>query len=209
MYLSRVKLDLKRSDTKRAVSSPQVMHGIIEGCYIEKNRTLWRLDALNGNLYLLLVSELPPNFENLCFQLCEEGETGETKNYKAYLDRIKKGQEFRFRIRGNTVHCIMTEKGRRGKVVPHVGKSHKNEWLIKKSKLNGFKIAEDCFSIVESGVQQFYKKRKSIPVRLSYTVFEGILNVTDEKLFVEALSRGIGRGKAYGCGLITVMELIL
>ena len=207
MYLSRVKLDLKRSETKRAVSSPQVLHGIIEGCYTEKNRTLWRLDALKGDLYLLLVSELLPNFENLSSQLCEEGETWQTKNYKAYLDKIKKGQEFRFRFRGNPVHSIMTEKGMRGKVVPHVGESHKKEWLIKKSTQNGFSVTEDSFSIVETGVQQFYKKEKSKPIRLSHTVFEGVLSVTDEELFVEALSRGIGRGKAYGCGLLTVMEL--
>ena len=36
--------------------------------------------------------------------------------------------------------------------------------------------------------------------------FEGLLRVTDAALFREALTRGIGRGKAYGLGLLTLMR---
>ena len=35
--------------------------------------------------------------------------------------------------------------------------------------------------------------------------FEGILTVTDPELFCRALTEGIGRGKAYGMGMMTVM----
>jgi CRISPR system Cascade subunit CasE len=38
-----------------------------------------------------------------------------------------------------------------------------------------------------------------------YTVtYEGILEITDVELFKEVLTKGIGRGKAYGCGMLTI-----
>ena len=36
--------------------------------------------------------------------------------------------------------------------------------------------------------------------------FEGLLEVTDEELFRNMLVNGLGRGKAYGMGLMTVMR---
>jgi CRISPR system Cascade subunit CasE len=207
MYLSRIKLDLNKSATRKAISSPQILHGMVENCFTEKNRTLWRLDSLNGTLYLLIISKTTPNFEDLALQICKNGERGETKDYTTFMDIIKNGQGFRFRFRGNPVHSVVVEKGIRGKVTPHVGERHKREWFAKKAIQNGFTVDDDQFSIVETGVQQFYKKDKGTPVRLSYTVFEGILVVKDKDLFVKALTQGIGRAKAYGCGLITIMGL--
>jgi CRISPR system Cascade subunit CasE len=38
-------------------------------------------------------------------------------------------------------------------------------------------------------------------------VFEGVLQISDESLFKAALTNGIGRAKAYGCGLLTLANL--
>lgn len=207
MHLSRIKLDVSKLETMKAISSPQVLHAIIEGCFVQKNRTLWRLDSLKGNLYLLLVSEDAPNFESLEFQLCATGETGQTKNYVTFLANISNGQKLRFRFRGNPVHSVAACKGERGKVRPHVSEHHKREWLIKKSIPNGFVLEEDGFVMVETGQQRFYRNGKDKPVQLSYAIYEGVLTVADAAQFVTALTQGIGRGKAYGCGLMTVMVI--
>ena len=37
--------------------------------------------------------------------------------------------------------------------------------------------------------------------------YEGVLEVTDAAAFREALTNGIGRGKAYGMGMMTVMRI--
>ena len=42
---------------------------------------------------------------------------------------------------------------------------------------------------------------------LSVVTFEGILKVTDRDAFRRSMVSGIGRAKAYGCGLLTVMEV--
>jgi len=212
VYLSRIRLDSNRKETKLIVSSPQRVHAIVEGCFdeyreAERGRTIWRLDYLNGNLYLLIVSEFVPNFSNCAEQLCKHGETGQTKDYVSFLSYIKNGQELRFRFRGNPVHSVVSDYGKRGKVMPHVSEHHKKEWLIKKSDANGFAVDYDSFIIVETGQQRFYRSGEKNAVKLVFATYEGILSVTDRELFINALCKGIGRGKAYGCGLITVMKM--
>ena len=36
--------------------------------------------------------------------------------------------------------------------------------------------------------------------------YEGVLQVTDAEAFCRLLTNGIGRGKAYGLGLMTVLQ---
>lgn len=37
--------------------------------------------------------------------------------------------------------------------------------------------------------------------------FEGVLTITEAELFRKALIDGIGRAKAYGCGLMTLARI--
>ena len=43
-------------------------------------------------------------------------------------------------------------------------------------------------------------------VSLLSVTYEGVLQITDEEKFCQLLTGGIGRGKAYGLGLMTVMS---
>ena len=43
-------------------------------------------------------------------------------------------------------------------------------------------------------------------VDLLSVTFEGLLTVTDAELFRKTLTEGIGRGKAYGMGMLTVVH---
>ncbi|MCL2249146.1 MAG: type I-E CRISPR-associated protein Cas6/Cse3/CasE [Oscillospiraceae bacterium] len=205
MYISRIKLNISNSKAMQAISSPQVVHALVEGCFVQKNRTLWRMDSLGGNLYLLIVSKEEPNFDDLATQLCERGEIGHTKNYASFLTKIENGQRLRFRFRGNTVHSVVKNKGERGKVKPYFSEKNKREWVLKKAEKNGFVLEENDFAMVDTGQQRFNKRASRNHVELSYATFEGVLTVADSEKFVTALTQGIGRGKAYGCGMMTVI----
>ena len=54
---------------------------------------------------------------------------------------------------------------------------------------------------------QFTKKEAGNRISFISVTYEGILTVTDKELFVKALTEGIGREKAYGMGMLTVMRL--
>ena len=69
MYLSRAELDATRRNTTIALASPQKFHGAVESAFPGgRRRRLWRLDTLNGKLYLLLLSEDVPDLTGLCAQ---------------------------------------------------------------------------------------------------------------------------------------------
>lgn len=50
-------------------------------------------------------------------------------------------------------------------------------------------------------------QKKKTQVTLRRTVFQGVLEVTDADVFQQSLVQGIGRGKAYGCGLLTIAPI--
>lgn len=88
MYLSRAELDPTRRSTMIALTSPQKFHGAVENSFSgERRRRLWRLDSLNGKLYLLLLSEELPDLTGLCAQF-GTGAAPETRRYEPLLERV-------------------------------------------------------------------------------------------------------------------------
>ncbi len=80
-------------------------------------------------------------------------------------------------------------------------------WLLKRAEQNGFSLQPDAFITSGYHKQKFYKKRNSSPISLSTIDYEGQLTITDTNLFQDLLSKGIGKAKAFGCGLMLVRRL--
>ena len=210
MILSRIELDTSKHDTRRAIAVPQVLHAAIEGCFPEKtdkDRKLWRLDRLQGSLYLLLLSPEKPDFTRFARQLCAEGVEGAIKDYAPLLGSIRTGVRLRFRLRANPTHSVPISKDVRGKVYSHITVEQKRDWLMKKAQGCGFKLDEQLYDVVETDYLRFWRSKDSRPVEIGVAVFEGELEVVDREMFVQSLTQGIGRAKAYGCGLLTVVGL--
>jgi CRISPR system Cascade subunit CasE len=94
----------------------------------------------------------------------------------------------------------------RGKILAHITTAHQEEWLINRSEKNGFKLADEEWLVTESRWYIFKKnKEQKNKVKLLSVTYEGILTVTDADAFRNALVNGIGREKAYGLGLMTIV----
>ena len=210
MYLSRIEMDTRRRETMRALSSPHVLHAAVESCFPDEpggtGRNLWRTDHLKGRLYLLLLSPQIPEFAAFARQFCGEGQQGETKPYDALLGRIQEKQRWYFRLRANPAHSKKDEAdtSARGKVYAHVTPKHQKAWLSNKAPRCGFVLGEETYEVVQSEPISFWRQGKL--VTLGIATFEGTLQVTDPALFSKSLTEGIGRAKAYGCGLLTIAE---
>ena len=50
-------------------------------------------------------------------------------------------------------------------------------------------------------------KRGTGTVTLTTATYDGALDIVDADAFRRTLTRGIGHGKAYGCGLLTIAPL--
>ena len=69
MYLSRVQIDSRNRRKIKDLTHLGAYHNWVESSFPEeftkkdRSRKLWRIDMLQGNKYLLLVSEKKPNME--------------------------------------------------------------------------------------------------------------------------------------------------
>ena len=69
-------------------------------------------------------------------------------------------------------------------------------------------MAEDEFDVVNSQWLEFPKRDEGgRTVTLRTATFEGELTIADMGLFQKTLLCGVGRAKAYGCGLLTIAPI--
>lgn len=221
MYLSRIELNTRRQSTMNALASPQKLHATVESGFphsIRKDenvRNLWRIDKLGNELNLIVLSNGKPDFTHIVEQFGWPGaeQKWETKNYTPLLERIEAGQRWQFRLRANPVHSVKQassleeqKPAKRGKVYAHVTVRQQEQWLLDRAEKYGFRLQEGSFCVVQREVRQFIRQRKR--VTLGIATFEGILEVVDAALFTNTLTCGIGRAKAYGCGLLTIAKVL-
>lgn len=212
MYLSRVELDVTRRATMRALAAPQKLHGAVESAFPgERRRRLWRLDHWNGKLYLLLLSEDLPNLLEISDQFGPVNRQGSTeiREYNQLLERIVPGSVWQFRLTANPTKSCAGEAGaeHRGKVLAHCTVEYQEKWLLDRAEKHGFRLEPDGFTVTASRWLHFAKGgMQNRTVSLLSVTYEGVLQVTEPDLFRTLLTSGIGRGKAYGLGLMTVIH---
>lgn len=211
MYISRVEVDVKNRKKIKNLSHVAAYHGWVEDSFPKEkkleNRTrkLWRVDTLNNKTYLILVSQEKPNFS--CLEKYGVEGTAESKQYDTFLNSIKNGDRYRFRITLNPVISLSQGSGNKSLIKPHVTIEYQRKYLIDRSIKNGFELDENEFSIVERGYENFYKSGQK-KVRLVKATYEGILTVKSADLLKDVLTKGMGKKRAYGFGLMTVIPMV-
>ncbi|MDO4466876.1 MAG: type I-E CRISPR-associated protein Cas6/Cse3/CasE [Bacillota bacterium] len=204
MYLSRVEIDKKKYETMKALYNLEIMHGMVERSFEgSRQRNLWRMDQLAGKDYLLLLSSTSPNNDNLPEQIGFADSKWETKSYDSFLSKISNGSQWHFRLTVNPTVCTYQDSNVRGKVKAIVTVPAQKEWLKKQGEKRGFSLLDNQFDVVETDWKKIKKDKRE--VRIISVSFEGILTVTDVDSFRELLTCGIGREKAYGMGLMTIV----
>lgn len=211
MYISRVEIDSSNRRKIRDLTNVEAYHGWVEQCFpIEigkevRTRKLWRLDTIQGRDYLLVVSKDKPNL-SILEKYGVKG-SAQTKSYVQFLNDLKVGGQFQFRVVLNPVISVYSSSNKkRGIVKPHVTIEHQMKYLLDRAEKNGFTLNEEDFCIVGRGYE-ILKKSSMKPVRLIKAEYEGILTITDIELFRRVLVDGIGKKKAYGFGLMTIIPI--
>ena len=210
MYLSRVEIDFNNRVNMRELNHVGAYHNWGEQAFPEevdrkiRSRKLWRIDCLAGKKYLLLVSEREPSRE----LLESRGVKGSfaSKEYDTFLSTIHTGDQFRFRIVLNPVHAVLEDERKRGKVYPLYAEKDQLQFLLDRGPKHGFTVPEDQVMIVERGQERLLKKGNH-STNLVKAVYEGRLKVLDSSRFVDLLINGMGREKAYGFGMMTVIKV--
>ena len=210
MYMSRVELDINNRRKISDLTHVGAYHSWVEDSFpdeLDKNvrtRKLWRLDTLQNKRYLLVVSEEKPDLKRL--EKYGVPGTAQAKSYDTFLNSIHNGGVYRFRAVLNPVHSVSNPNGKRGRVFPEITAKQQLAFLERKALTNGFELVPGQYDITERRYVLFRKTGQK-PVHLCQAAYEGILKVKDEDVFRNALCHGIGKKKAYGFGLMTVIPV--
>lgn len=207
MYLSRVMIDVLDHRKIRKLTNLEVFHSWVEHCFPdemqrgERSRKLWRIDKLQGNYYLLIVSKSRPDEE----VISEYGvaDTVMIKSYDAFLSQLSEGMRARFKVTLNPVMSKFIDGETRGQVLPHVTIDQQRHFLLDRAEKNGFTLNEYDFTVTH---REFVPLKKgSNAVKVSKVTYEGMLTISDIEQFNKTLTQGFGKKKAYGCGLMTII----
>lgn len=210
MYLSRVAIDNRNRKKISDLTHLGAFHNWIESSFpgeIKENvrsRKLWRIDRLQGKDYLLLVSEEKPDLTIL--ERYGVIGSAETKPYDNFLNSIEEGRLYRFRVTLNPVKSLSQGAGKRGKVVPEITAEQQLIFLESRADKLGFELVPGKYHILERCWEPFRKQGQKA-IQLSKVTYEGMLFVTNKDVFYHTLTEGIGKKKAYGFGLMTVIPV--
>lgn len=229
MFLSRVRLNPARAGARKFLLSPRAMHGAVTAAFVDGvpepggggPRVLWRLDHNSRNeVYCYIVSPDRPDLTHVVEQAgWPTTQTWETRDYTPLLSRLQTGQKWAFRLTANPVHSIRRKDGEPTKVTAHRTPKHQLSWLLQRQEANGFEIVakpqeqqrgpDDTYEVIvhDRHARRFGKTepngmRNRVP--LVTATFDGRLKVTDPEALRRMLVMGLGRAKAYGCGLMTL-----
>lgn len=204
-YLSRIQLNRHSRKFMIGLNNPNIIHGIVQSAMPDKySKALWRIDFLYGHPYLLICSEEMPKLEVIQDQIGYPDFPGEIKGYDKFLNSLRNGQRWHFRLQANPVLSALGEGDARGKRVAHKTIKYQRAWLADRAAKWGFKLDPDSYDVVSEKWCSFKKKKDQRRITFLSVCFEGILEITDAELFRQTLTRGVGKEKAYGQGLLTV-----
>ena len=222
---TRVLINPRTRGGAKLLTNPQAMHATVRAAYPpdldeSKGRVLWRVDRQQNEHVLYIVGPEKPTTRHIIEQAGWETRPGESADYSRLLNSLTKGQMWRFELVANPTYSEPVS-GKRGKVKAHVSVGHQLDWLYEKAKKSGFGLApkethndrwlvEDAPAVLERGTEAFYRGEdrgsRTRAVRISRARFAGTLEVTDPEILRNTLVHGLGRARAYGCGLMTLAK---
>lgn len=226
LYLSKLPINVYSREFRRDYADVRQMHRTVMSGYPDLSEdsparrsyaVLWRLDRTYRGFVQYVQSLYKPDWGRLPGDYLTE--PAQVRSLQPVLDAIEPGRRFAFRLVGNPVRTIarppghpQAESGKRthGIKVPLRNPQQQLEWLIRKGEQHGFVIPlatngrpdvapSPCLTL--TGQKRAGERG---PITIEPIRFEGHLIITDAAAFTDALRTGIGRGKAYGCGLISL-----
>jgi len=226
MYMSRISLkpDANKNPAFwRSLEDIYKIHRQLWSLFADsderKRDFLYRCEEKLGGVVFFVVSDREPRDTRGLWQI-------ESKTYQPQLNT---GQRLAFVLRANPIrskkdadrrqhhHDVIMEAKIRLK---QAGQSEGNKlpeneivqeegyrWLATRAMQYGFSVNESEVRIDGYRQHRFLKPKGSHQVRFSTVEITGVLTVADPERFREALNKGVGPAKGFGCGLMLVRRV--
>lgn len=201
MHLTRLTLDPRSAQARRDLGNAYEMHRTLARAFVADAqsppaRFLWRLEA-GSNAWARPV---------VLVQAAAEADWSALQALPNYLQRpieskclmleewVEGGGRYRFRLQANPT---VTRQGKRYGLV---GEAEQLAWLERQGERHGFSVE----AALATASDVLASRKGESRISLQRVCFEGRLQVKVLAAFSGALMLGIGPGKAFGCGLLSV-----
>lgn len=212
MFFSKIIFEYKNESVVSAYNSCQEMHSLIMKAFPKERNSesprnkygvIYRLVEKPSFLMAYVYSKVTPNWSSLM----EAGVlmSAEVKNVNEFISEIRNNEVFKFQL---SVFMSKRPKDQ------ETGKSYSNaisltsaeskrNWIERASQNNGFEVI---------GISEEIEVKKVFGIKhqpkngFTLTTISGILKVCNSKDFIKAYTEGMGRGKAYGAGMMLLSK---
>lgn len=224
MFLSKVTLNPRHRMTYRLLADLYAQHRFVMSAFPDLRETepsgagaqtrqgvLYRLETMKQGemMFFLVQSILAPDWdkaealhrETICSALSRE-----------WNPTFALGSRYRFRLRASPTVCRVNRDATGKRNPKREGlftEEAQRDWLVRTAERSGFGVDPASIIITPQGKWEGMKppqegERRGNPITCFTVDFDGALLVTDAERFTGSLRDGIGRGKAFGCGLLSL-----
>lgn len=221
MYLSKIDLDLTKSGVRGDLGDGHRLHQKVMLGFPDRSqpsdnpknecRKDWQILYRLEGTTLLVQSGIEPNWDRL-----PAGYIPDQIRRELDFQTIQAGELLKFRLLANPVkQRTFDRQDEAGQPIPKTDGSGISQqktlrrlitkeedqilWLA--ARLNGAKL-EECYVASPSKIKL---KNKSSIIRT--VQFDGTLRIINPHDFVNVLLQGVGRGRSYGCGLLSIAKV--
>lgn len=202
IYLSRLLLNPRSRQVQAELSDPYQMHRTLSRAFGDNGefaqaRCLFRVDEAHdsGSLQALVQSRLRPDWTHMAGKGAYLQDRPETKEFEPLLPA---GGCFAFRLRANP-----TVK-RAGKRLGLYKEDEQIDWLERKACASGFALLAVAVRPREIVCS---RTTNGFDTEMVEATFDGLLRVMDTDKLAVTIASGIGSGKAFGFGLLSLARV--
>lgn len=209
LWITRLVPDPRHRDARRDLRSAVALHHRVMSLFPDGMGTqartqagvLFRTEELpTGGQAILVQSSIAPDST----RLPEGYGRAETKPLGPLLAQLRAGSTVHYRLIANATRKLgaNTENGQPRQVKPLHG-PEAEEWWHRQARRSGL----DVLSVRSTALADASGRRRTDDHYVTHarTRFDGLATVTDPDALRTATAAGIGRGKSYGCGLLSTL----
>lgn len=199
MFLSRIALNGWSRVNMALTDNTHAIHRAVRSMWpTDERHPLWRLDTTPTTRTLWVISATEP--QRNVFD-------GELTTVALKINPAK-GTPLTFKIKLNAVASAkptMNDAGNleRGKLIPVI--QEQRDWVTRQLAKAGLTEAD---FVIEQSVREIVTKHTGEEVPLTWVYVSGLAKVDDPDALRAAIFNGVGRGRQYGCGLLTVAAAV-
>ena len=222
MYLSRLTLNPRSAQVRAELARPYEMHRTLARAFPDETYSkarddgdaagaLFRVDASprEQTIVVLVQSQVAPNWSALDGKCDARGHAYllQPAECKAFELNLIAGQTLAFRLRANPTKRLGRGNAKQpGKRVGLRDEREQIEWLERKADTGGFRIVRVIISRDEyiENENAIHHNHQSHDLKLLAAQFDGVLQIVNAEQFLHTVARGIGSGKGFGFGLLSI-----